>query len=649
MDSNRAVAVNHQLATQAKTLEEFPQRDATITKPALARPPAHSLLRLQRAIGNQAVQRYVQATLSVGAADDEYEQEASQVVAQVMSNARGSVLLQRKCQCGGSADSHGECAECRKRRLSIQRKVGDSPFGDQPDRSAPPAVYKALRSPSQPLDAATRSFLESQFDADFAEVRIHTDHTAAEAAQEIQARAFTSRQDIVFASGQFAPESDEGKRLLVHELTHTIQQRDGSLSPRPSHAIQRSPDTDGPSIWDTISQGARDAGSAIIGGATSVGTAVIEGVRDVGGSILQDAEAAGARIAQGVKSAAGSVVQTVASVGSDLVALEEKIASVSALLKDYSPLPGGLIRLKNEMIAEKARLLALGESMKEGTAPLPGPVVTQVPPVGGGSGGAGEADIGPSAGGCGLCYGQEEGKVGPREAGTAAHRVIQNIMIANPGLVAELPLGSGRVDLAVVRHDLKQIEIGEIKPANLKGIEAGINQIETRLRVLPTLAQYSDYTAVPLKYPVRQPIRFETGAPFCIEQPGFCFSQDLSVAGPVGGLYLYFCEPSYSELLSGGCHCKCKEPPPFPFPIPAEKREKERPPRRVVNWDKVATVVAIIALLVALVAAVICMFPAAASGIGIPVALVCGLAAAASGAAMLALLVKFRKEPDTTA
>ena len=163
------------------------------------------------------------------------------------------------------------------------------------------------------------------------------------------------------------------------------------------------------------------------------------------------------------------------------------------------------------------------------------------------------------AGGCGLCYGDEVlGKAGPREAGIAVHKVVQNLM-APSGVIAELPLGKGRVDLAVVRDDLKQIEIGEIKPANEGGLEGGIGQLGERLRVLPTLKQYAGYQAVPLKYPVKQPIRFGTEAPFCLKQPGFCFSQDLFVVPPVGGLYLYFCEPSYSELLKGGCTCKCKE------------------------------------------------------------------------------------------
>ena len=59
---------------------------------------------------------------------------------------------------------------------------------------------------------------------DFSGVRIHTDSRAAEAAQSVNARAFTLGNDVVFNRGEYAPQSDSGKRLLAHELTHVIQQ-----------------------------------------------------------------------------------------------------------------------------------------------------------------------------------------------------------------------------------------------------------------------------------------------------------------------------------------------------------------------------------------------------------------------------------------
>ena len=46
----------------------------------------------------------------------------------------------------------------------------------------------------------------------------------AESAQAVNARAFTVGQNVVFATGEFAPHTPLGRQVLAHELTHTIQQ-----------------------------------------------------------------------------------------------------------------------------------------------------------------------------------------------------------------------------------------------------------------------------------------------------------------------------------------------------------------------------------------------------------------------------------------
>jgi hypothetical protein len=63
---------------------------------------------------------------------------------------------------------------------------------------------------------------------DFSQVRVHASSRAAAAADAIDARAFTLGQDIVFARGQYRPEVPSGRRLLAHELVHTLQQGGGS-------------------------------------------------------------------------------------------------------------------------------------------------------------------------------------------------------------------------------------------------------------------------------------------------------------------------------------------------------------------------------------------------------------------------------------
>jgi Domain of unknown function (DUF4157) len=76
----------------------------------------------------------------------------------------------------------------------------------------------------QQLDQAAREHCERYFGHDFSDVRVHADDQAADAARALNARAYTIGREIVFGAGQFAPQSDAGRRLLVHELTHVVQQ-----------------------------------------------------------------------------------------------------------------------------------------------------------------------------------------------------------------------------------------------------------------------------------------------------------------------------------------------------------------------------------------------------------------------------------------
>src|SRR5215471_9660636 len=85
-------------------------------------------------------------------------------------------LLQRKCGCGGSPGVDGECEECRNKRLSLQRRA----TGQAAPSTVPPIVHETLRSPGQPIDAATRAFMEPRFGHDFSQVKVHTDGRAAE-------------------------------------------------------------------------------------------------------------------------------------------------------------------------------------------------------------------------------------------------------------------------------------------------------------------------------------------------------------------------------------------------------------------------------------------------------------------------------------
>lgn len=129
-------------------------------------------------------------------------------------------ILQRKCACGQHTVAGGECAECSKKKLTLQRRA----INHAETIGVPPIVHEVLRSPGQPLDASIRAFMEPRFGHDFSRVRVHTDSGAAESARTVNALAYTVGRSVVFGAGQYSPGTAAGKRLLAHELMHVLQQ-----------------------------------------------------------------------------------------------------------------------------------------------------------------------------------------------------------------------------------------------------------------------------------------------------------------------------------------------------------------------------------------------------------------------------------------
>lgn len=193
-----------------------------------------------------------------------------------MNPIQGSIL-QRKCACGNTSGTTGTCTGCQeKQELTLQTKLSISEPGDHYEQEAdriadqvmqmpepiikpevesekegfvqrkaisnsitflqpsstvqdqsskmPSIVDEVLRSPGQPLDTETRTFMESRFGHDFGSVRIHTDAKAVESAQAVDSLAYTVRQNIAFGAKKYEPKTANGQRLLAHELVHVIQQ-----------------------------------------------------------------------------------------------------------------------------------------------------------------------------------------------------------------------------------------------------------------------------------------------------------------------------------------------------------------------------------------------------------------------------------------
>ncbi|HKR12656.1 MAG TPA: DUF4157 domain-containing protein [Pyrinomonadaceae bacterium] len=156
----------------------------------------------------------LQAKLTMGQADDVYEREADLVADRVLSSpGQGTV---------------------KPTAMQIQRYAGASAAsGDY----VPDSVSQALAQSGMPLPRTVQQNMEQRFGHDFSQVRVHSGMSAANSARDINAQAYTVGHNIVFGAGHFAPETQQGQRLLAHELTHVVQQRT-SVSP----AMQRQPD-----------------------------------------------------------------------------------------------------------------------------------------------------------------------------------------------------------------------------------------------------------------------------------------------------------------------------------------------------------------------------------------------------------------------
>jgi hypothetical protein len=177
-------------------------------RPADQAPVSHPLLRLQQVIGNQMVGRLLQPKLNIGQPHDAYEQEADRLAEQVLRPPSPS--------------------------LQVQRRLADDATSGT---TAPPIVEEVLREPGRPLTSDTRRFMESYLGHDLASVRVYAGAKAAQSARAVNAQAYTVGHHVVFGSGQYAPDTPVGRRLLAHELVHVVQQTGAGATP----TLQREP------------------------------------------------------------------------------------------------------------------------------------------------------------------------------------------------------------------------------------------------------------------------------------------------------------------------------------------------------------------------------------------------------------------------
>ncbi len=171
---------------------------------------------IQRACSCPACTHEAQSKITLGTPGDRYEQEADRIADQVTSDRAVPLagplpvtpMIQRQ-------------VEEEEEEEMLQPKAQ----GTGATAGAVQQAAQAVNQGGRPLPASERAYFEPRFGRDLSAVRIHDSAGAAAAAREINARAYTLGSNIAFAPGEFAPQTQAGRHLIAHELTHTLQQR----------------------------------------------------------------------------------------------------------------------------------------------------------------------------------------------------------------------------------------------------------------------------------------------------------------------------------------------------------------------------------------------------------------------------------------
>lgn len=249
----------------------------SVPAPVLACQPDGRVARQRRDIRNLLGRPQLQTRLKVSEPCDPLEQEADRTAERVMSAGPADVIHQageaspsvhRMCtDCAEEVTTRAALADTVHRQLEpaeeeeeqVQAKRVDGADvcrlasegraeeeervqaknrdGEQGHGAADAAVASGIGA-GRPLPAGLRSFFERRFGHGFGNIRIHTDGPANAAAAALNADAFTHGRDVAFAKGAYQPDTGAGRRLIAHELAHTIQQGQNDQGEN-SRAVQR--------------------------------------------------------------------------------------------------------------------------------------------------------------------------------------------------------------------------------------------------------------------------------------------------------------------------------------------------------------------------------------------------------------------------
>lgn len=121
-----------------------------------------------------------------------------------------------------------KCIQCQnlpeEEELQMKPLVRQQPGGGMTATHQLEGAIRQARVSGQQLDSTLLAQMSDNMGYDFSGARVHTGPEADELNRQLNARAFTTGQDIFFRQGEYNPHTSTGQNLLVHELTHVVQQ-----------------------------------------------------------------------------------------------------------------------------------------------------------------------------------------------------------------------------------------------------------------------------------------------------------------------------------------------------------------------------------------------------------------------------------------
>ncbi|KAB8140676.1 DUF4157 domain-containing protein [Chloroflexia bacterium SDU3-3] len=356
--------------------EAAPQQDSQQAVPTLRHSFGSVPLRAGGGVGVAAAPGTppVQAKLTVNTPGDAFEQEADRVAEEVMRDPEEPTTEQPSAGAatGGKLQRSGgaEAGPVAEERIASMQSGGGAP-----------------------LPASEQAFFERKMGHDFSKIRIHSDQNAADASKDLSARAFTVGNSIAFAPGEYQPGSAEGRKLLAHELTHTIQQTGGVATKRiqrktPDHAGETAaPAAEQPAPGQPAAEGSAQAAEGAAQAQGNPPGAEVKAKADTSRRTSPAAEEAGAGepLAQSVQKAAEggprqALQEQAQKLGGQMLSADAKQPAADAKqpaadAKQPAPAQDGMAEAQAAQVQAGEKAAAAGAelaSAQEATAKLAG-------------------------------------------------------------------------------------------------------------------------------------------------------------------------------------------------------------------------------------------------------------------------------------